>query len=235
MTFVTIRKSSSVQDKGLSSSFSDGNGSGRFLFFANIDLDLELEEAWRGGMEVPLHAVEFRLLRELMRAGGQMVGFDTLRARVWFDSPIKDRAIQDWVTELRQKLRLVGPDIVHSEPGRCGLIAVDHHGIDGDDKAERKQLKVGDLMLDRSAMRAHRGIKRIELSLAQFRLLEFLMLHPGQYFSATEISARIFPDEPKDQFATAAIMSRLRKAVRIAGRIDPICVQRGQGYGIFPR
>lgn len=111
-------------DKNAISPLSSDGGSGRFLFFADIDLDLELEEAWRGGTDIPLHSVEFRLLRELMLASGRLVSFDELREKVWFGNAIKDRAVQDWITELRHKLRSVGPDIVQSEEGRCGLLSL---------------------------------------------------------------------------------------------------------------
>ena len=48
-------------------------------------------------------------------------------------------------------------------------------------------LKVGDIMLDREAHRVYRKKSEIKLGPTEFRLLEFMMRHPGRVFSRSQL------------------------------------------------
>src|SRR5262249_44999289 len=48
-------------------------------------------------------------------------------------------------------------------------------------------LKVGDIILDREAHRVYRKKSEIKLGPTEFRLLEFMMQHPGRVFSRSQL------------------------------------------------
>jgi DNA-binding response OmpR family regulator len=48
-------------------------------------------------------------------------------------------------------------------------------------------LKVGDIMLDRESHRVYRKKSEIKLGPTEFRLLEFMMRHPGRVFSRSQL------------------------------------------------
>jgi DNA-binding response OmpR family regulator len=54
------------------------------------------------------------------------------------------------------------------------------------------QLRVGDLTLDLTRHEATRGGRIIELTAKEFALLEFLMRHPGQVLSRTQITDHVW-------------------------------------------
>jgi hypothetical protein len=61
-------------------------------------------------------------------------------------------------------------------------------------------LKVGDIVLDRESHRVYRKKSEIRLGPTEFRLLEFMMRHPGRVFSRGQLldnvwGATIYIDE----------------------------------------
>ena len=94
-------------------------------------------------------------------------------------------------------------------------------------------LKVGDIVLDREAHRVYRRKNEIRLGPTEFRLLEFLMQHPGRVFSRGQLldngwGETIYIDER----TVDVHVGRLRKAVNNGRQADIIRTIRGAGYAI---
>ena len=94
-------------------------------------------------------------------------------------------------------------------------------------------LKVGDIMLDREAHRVYRGKSEIRLGPTEFRLLEFLMQHPGRVFSRSQLLDNVWGETIYIGERTVDVhVGRLRKAVNVGRLPDVIRTIRGAGYAI---
>jgi heavy metal response regulator len=95
------------------------------------------------------------------------------------------------------------------------------------------RLQVGDLVLDTIAHRATRSGRVIELTAREYALLEFLMRHPGQVLSRTQIAEHVWN---YDFFSTSNVVDvyirYLRRKVDKGFEIKLIQTVRGVGYKI---
>ena len=92
-------------------------------------------------------------------------------------------------------------------------------------------LRVGDIELDRYTRRVFRAGREVHLGPTEFRLLEFLMASPGHVFSREQIRRGIWsPDVYINERTVDVHMGRLRKALKLGRRLDPIRTVRGSGY-----
>lgn len=79
------------------------------LRFADLTLDTAGHQARRGGREVSLTSVEFKLLEELLRHPRQVLSKEVLLDRVWgFDFGGNTNIVEVYVRQLRQKLEAHG-------------------------------------------------------------------------------------------------------------------------------
>lgn len=94
-------------------------------------------------------------------------------------------------------------------------------------------LKVGDIMLDRESHRVYRKKSEIRLGPTEFRLLEFLMQHPGRVFSRSQLLDGVWGETIYiDERTVDVHVGRLRKAVNVSKMPDVIRTIRGAGYAI---
>ena len=94
-------------------------------------------------------------------------------------------------------------------------------------------LKVGDIVLDREAHRVYRRKNEIRLGPTEFRLLEFLMQHPGRVFSRGQLLDNVWGETIYiDERTVDVHVGRLRKAVNNGRQADIIRTIRGAGYAI---
>ena len=94
-------------------------------------------------------------------------------------------------------------------------------------------LKVGDIVLDRETHRVHRGKTEIRLGPTEFRLLEFMMQHPGRVFSRGQLLDNVWGETIYiDERTVDVHVGRLRKAVNTGRLPDVIRTIRGAGYAI---
>ena len=94
-------------------------------------------------------------------------------------------------------------------------------------------LKVGDIVLDREAHRVYRGKREIQLGPTEFRLLEFMMRHPGRVFSRSQLLDAVWGETIYvDERTVDVHVGRLRKAVNRGRMPDVIRTMRGAGYAI---
>jgi two-component system phosphate regulon response regulator PhoB len=94
-------------------------------------------------------------------------------------------------------------------------------------------LKVGDIVLDREAHRVFRKKAEIKLGPTEFRLLEFMMQHPGRVFSRSQLLDNVWGETIYiDERTVDVHVGRLRKAVNTPRTPDVIRTIRGAGYAI---
>ncbi|WP_269931305.1 phosphate regulon transcriptional regulator PhoB [Aminobacter sp. HY435] len=94
-------------------------------------------------------------------------------------------------------------------------------------------LKVGDILLDRESHRVYRKKSEIKLGPTEFRLLEFMMRHPGRVFSRSQLLDNVWGETIYiDERTVDVHVGRLRKAVNTGRMPDVIRTIRGAGYAI---
>ena len=94
-------------------------------------------------------------------------------------------------------------------------------------------LKVGDIVLDRESHRVYRKKNEIRLGPTEFRLLEFLMQHPGRVYTRGQLLDNVWGDTNYiDERTVEVHVGRLRKALMAGGGEDPVRTVRGAGYAL---
>ena len=92
---------------------------------------------------------------------------------------------------------------------------------------------VGDISIDRVAHRVIRCEQEIHLGPTEFRLLDYLMQHPGRVFSREQLLDAVWGSDVYVEARTVDVhIGRLRKALRVAGEDDPIRTVRSAGYAL---
>jgi len=78
------------------------------------------------------------------------------------------------------------------------------------------------------------GERRLVLSPAEFRLLHFLMTHPGRVYSRTQLLDHVWGDHVYIEERTVDVhIRRLRKALEPSGHDKLVDTVRGTGYGLL--
>ena len=96
------------------------------------------------------------------------------------------------------------------------------HGV-----ANQSELKAAGLALDEARQCVRRGDEEIALSGAEFRLLRYFMLHPGQILSKAQLNEHLYDGESeRDSNVIEVHVNHLRRKL---GR-SVIETRRGQGY-----
>jgi two-component system, OmpR family, phosphate regulon response regulator PhoB len=94
-------------------------------------------------------------------------------------------------------------------------------------------VEIEGLRLDPAAKRVSAGSQRLELSPAEFKLLQFLMTHPGRIYSRTQLLDQVWGDHVFIEERTVDVhIRRLRKALEPSGHDRLISTVRGSGYGL---
>ncbi len=96
------------------------------------------------------------------------------------------------------------------------------------------RVHVGDLVIDRVAHRVKRAGKEIHLGPTEFRLLDYLMQHPGRVFSREQLLDAVWGSDVYVEARTVDVhVGRLRKALnREETTADPIRTVRSAGYSL---
>jgi two-component system phosphate regulon response regulator PhoB len=94
-------------------------------------------------------------------------------------------------------------------------------------------VEVEGLRLEPASRRVTAGDHRITLSPAEFRLLHFLLTHPGRVYSRTQLLDHVWGDHVYIEARTVDVhIRRLRKALEASGHDKLIDTVRGAGYGL---
>jgi len=94
-------------------------------------------------------------------------------------------------------------------------------------------VRQGDLVVDRAAHRVKRAGKEIHLGPTEFRLLDYLMQHPGRVFSREQLLDAVWGSDVYVEARTVDVhIGRLRKALNEGVQSDPIRTVRSAGYSL---
>ncbi len=95
----------------------------------------------------------------------------------------------------------------------------------------KPQLRFGPIMLDTVGKQVSKNGKRVELTAYEYKLLEYLMLHPGQVISKSELTEHLYAeDHDRDSNVLEVFIRRLRQKLDPDRNLSPIETLRGQGY-----
>ena len=99
-----------------------------------------------------------------------------------------------------------------------------------------KVLTIGDLELDRQSHRVRRAGRDLHLGPTEYRLLEYLMRHPGRVYSREQLLDGVWGNDVYvDERTVDVHVGRLRKAINRGREQDPIRTVRGAGYAFDER
>jgi two-component system phosphate regulon response regulator PhoB len=94
-------------------------------------------------------------------------------------------------------------------------------------------LRFADLAVDLVAHRVTRDGRPIHLGPTEFRLLRFLMQHPGRVFSREQLLDQVWGHDVYVEARTVDVhIRRLRKAINVGGVTDLVRTVRGAGYAL---
>lgn len=86
-----------------------GQEAGTRLTYADLTLDTETREVWRGGREIQLTSKEFDLLALFLRHPRQVLTRDTIMEEIWgYDYSGESNVLEVYIGYLRQKLEAAG-------------------------------------------------------------------------------------------------------------------------------
>ncbi|OYW24576.1 MAG: DNA-binding response regulator, partial [Caulobacter sp. 12-67-6] len=95
------------------------------------------------------------------------------------------------------------------------------------------RITVGDIVIDRVAHRVKRQGKEVHLGPTEFRLLDYLMQHPGRVFSREQLLDAVWGSDVYVEARTVDVhIGRLRKALNGSADGDPIRTVRSAGYSL---
>lgn len=95
----------------------------------------------------------------------------------------------------------------------------------------KPKLDFGPLSLDIAAKRLTVAGDAVELTAYEYKLLEYLMMHPGQVISKTELTEHLYAqDYDRDSNVLEVFVRRLRQKLDPEQTLKPIETIRGQGY-----
>ncbi|WP_295800332.1 response regulator transcription factor [uncultured Microbulbifer sp.] len=96
-------------------------------------------------------------------------------------------------------------------------------------------ISAGPISLDTSAQRVIVSDSELELTSFEYKVLEYLMLHPDEVVSKTTLTEHIYEQDcDRDSNVIEVFIGRLRKKLDAAGGIKPIETLRGRGYRFRP-
>jgi two-component system, OmpR family, phosphate regulon response regulator PhoB len=95
------------------------------------------------------------------------------------------------------------------------------------------RIRHGDITIDRVAHRVKRSGREIHLGPTEFRLLDYLMQHPGRVFSREQLLDAVWGSDVYVEARTVDVhIGRLRKALNNEVESDPIRTVRSAGYAL---
>jgi len=95
----------------------------------------------------------------------------------------------------------------------------------------RPEVSFGPLHVDLSAQRVRLDGAEVELTTYEYKVLEYLVMHPGEVVTKTELSEHIYEeDTDRDSNVIEVFMGRLRRKIDPNGELNPFETLRGRGY-----
>ena len=95
----------------------------------------------------------------------------------------------------------------------------------------RPEVTLGPFTIDLSGQRVFRGEEEIELTTFEYKVLHYLVMHPGEVVTKSELSEHIYEeDADRDSNVIEVFVGRLRRKLDPDGTLNPIETLRGRGY-----
>lgn len=95
----------------------------------------------------------------------------------------------------------------------------------------KPNIEFGPIALDIASKRVSAHGQTLELTAYEYKLLEYLMMHPGQVISKTELTEHLYAqDYDRDSNVLEVFVRRLRQKLDPDETLKPIETIRGQGY-----
>ena len=95
------------------------------------------------------------------------------------------------------------------------------------------EVKIGDIVIDRVGHRVKRAGLEVHLGPTEFRLLDYLMRHPGRVLSREQLLDAVWGSDVYVEARTVDVhIGRLRKALNLPKTEDPIRTVRAAGYAL---
>jgi two-component system response regulator PhoP len=95
----------------------------------------------------------------------------------------------------------------------------------------RPEVSFGPLHIDLSSQRVMLDGGEVDLTTYEYKVLEYLVLHPGEVVTKTQLSEHIYEeDADRDSNVIEVFMGRLRRKIDPRGSLKPIETLRGRGY-----
>lgn len=92
-------------------------------------------------------------------------------------------------------------------------------------------IELGPLKIDLVSQRVHNGDKEIELTTYEYKVFEYLLMHPDEVVTKTVLSEHIYEeDADRDSNVIEVFVGRLRRKIDPGGVMNPIETLRGRGY-----
>ncbi|MBS1269670.1 MAG: Transcriptional regulatory protein PhoP [Gammaproteobacteria bacterium] len=95
----------------------------------------------------------------------------------------------------------------------------------------QSSIRSGPIALDTSRQSVHVDGETIDLTAYEYRLIEYLMMHPGKVISKSELAEHVYEeDADRDSNVIEVFIARLRRKLDPGNQINPIETLRGRGY-----
>ncbi|MEE8340182.1 MAG: response regulator transcription factor [Xanthomonadales bacterium] len=95
----------------------------------------------------------------------------------------------------------------------------------------RPRIQLGPVTVDLSSQRVWLNGEEIELTTFEYKVLNYLVMHPGEVVTKTDLSEHIYEeDADRDSNVIEVFIGRLRRKIDPDGTLNPIETLRGRGY-----
>jgi len=95
----------------------------------------------------------------------------------------------------------------------------------------RPRIQLGPVTVDLSSQRVWLNDEEIELTTYEYKVLNYLVMHPGDVVTKTALSEHIYEeDSDRDSNVIEVFIGRLRRKIDPDGTLNPIETLRGRGY-----
>jgi two-component system response regulator PhoP len=92
-------------------------------------------------------------------------------------------------------------------------------------------IELGPLKIDLVSQRVFDGEQEIELTTYEYKVFEYLLMHPDEVVTKTVLSEHIYEeDADRDSNVIEVFVGRLRRKIDPNGEMNPIETLRGRGY-----
>ncbi len=95
----------------------------------------------------------------------------------------------------------------------------------------RPRVQLGPVTVDLSSQRVYLNDEEIDLTTFEYKVLNYLVMHPGEVVTKTDLSEHIYEeDADRDSNVIEVFIGRLRRKIDPDGTLNPIETLRGRGY-----